>query len=288
MTQAKTASETKEQAEEEGESQKVREMLQNCLEDLDAVPHLAVKFCCHQNRSEILATILEQFPSLDRSGTAYRTKKRPAAFELELEAIFGQDRHYKSILGEIDPPYGISPLNIAILNKHESIIKLILDRTSYDVCSDISKKTLETCIHTACRVAVDTTILQALLSAVRSQLCYDKVQVQDFLDKLNGDGLKASDYCAFKSRHDFVEVLQEFAESSEQQVISIKWYDIQSDYSLNSKRIAESPQYKTMLNQDTRLQYKREMVGQYLAENKGYKFNQSLRTQVSSVAGTPY
>ena len=90
---------------------------------------------------------------------AYQGKKKPASLELDLHGIFGKDGHFKSILNEIDPPYNISPLSIAIHKKHDTIIRLILDRTNYDICSDISKKTSETCIHVACRVSIDTEIL---------------------------------------------------------------------------------------------------------------------------------
>ena len=106
-----------------------------------------------------MSLILEQFSSLDSSGTAYKGKKQPASFDIEVDAIFGKDKHFKSILNEIDPSHNVSPLSIAINNNHDAIIKLILDRTNYDLCSDISKKTHETCIHVACRVSVDTTIL---------------------------------------------------------------------------------------------------------------------------------
>ena len=54
---------------------------------------------------------------------------------------------------------------IAITNRHESIVKLILDESNYDLCSDISPKTADTCIHAACRVASDISLLQSLFFA---------------------------------------------------------------------------------------------------------------------------
>ena len=105
---------------------------------------------------------------------------------------------------------------IAITNRQQPIVKLILDEPNYDLCSDISPKTGDTCIHAACRVASDIGLLQSLLAKVRSQLGGDKKLIQEFLGIVNGDGLTALDYCAFKNRHDMALVLQEFVDSSEQ------------------------------------------------------------------------
>ena len=94
----------------------------------------------------------------------------------------------------------MSPLYIAISRKHEDIVKLILEKTDYDICSDISEKSLETCIHTACRVAVSMSFMQLLLTNIRASFDEDKQKIGDFLDKVNRDGLKASDYC-WKTNH---------------------------------------------------------------------------------------
>ena len=55
-------------------------------------------------------------------------------------------------------------------------------------------------------------------------------------------------------------------------MVSVKWYDIEEDYPLDSHQIVESPQYQMILKQDTSIQYQRSMISQFLANQKGYKF----------------
>ena len=55
-------------------------------------------------------------------------------------------------------------------------------------------------------------------------------------------------------------------------MISVKWYDLEEDYPLNSYQISESPQYLMILKQDTSVQYQRAMISPFLAKEHGYKF----------------
>ena len=205
-------------------------------------------------------------------GGAFRTGGAAPREEVDYSGVFGDDEPYEAVLEELHPAHAISPLAVAIASKHEAVVKLILDDAHYDLCADISPKTADTCIHAACRVCSDLSILQTLLAKVRSQLSGDRDRIQEFLGRANGDGLKALDYCVFKNRHDMATVLQEFAGTSHQKVISVKWYDIEEGYPLDSYQIAETPQYQMMLKQDTSIQYQRSMISQFLAERKGYKF----------------
>lgn len=60
---------------------------------------------------------------------------------------------YLRDLEELDA--GHSPLSIAIISKNKSTVKQLLEDSNYDLCSDISKQTLDTCIHIACRSSSD-------------------------------------------------------------------------------------------------------------------------------------
>ena len=206
-------------AEEQEESKdddptKVVAMFDELIEGLECMPQLAVKFCCRYGRIYSLARIVEQFPYLHCDGGAYRVGRAATQEDIDCSAIFGDDEHYTAVLEEIHPAHAVSPLAIAIANKHEHVVKLILDDAHYDLCSDISPKTADTCIHAACRLCSDLQILQSLLLKVRSQLSGDKQRIEEFLARVNADGLKALDYCVFKNRHDMATVLQEFVGSS--------------------------------------------------------------------------
>ena len=126
------------------------------------------------------------------------------------------DETYAAALEEISPGYEVSPLQIGIMKKHEAVVRLILDETTYDLCSDITSKTTETCIHLACRVNVEMSFLQFLLSQIRIRFDYDNERLENFLNSVNSDGFKASDFCWLVKRRDKAVVLQEFVHSSEQ------------------------------------------------------------------------
>ena len=77
--------------------------------------------------------------------------------------------------------------------------------------------------------------MQLLLTNIRASFDEDKQKIGDFLDKVNRDGLKASDYC-WKTKHrQFAVVLQEFVNQTEQTIITVKKFEIQEDYNLNGK-----------------------------------------------------
>ena len=81
------------------------------------------------------------------------------------------------------------------------------DTENYDLRSDLSDETGDTLIHVACKNSSDIQILESLLIKLRSELSADEDSIKEFLATVNGDGLKALDYCVFKRRHDMALVL---------------------------------------------------------------------------------
>ena len=159
--------------------------------------------------------------------------------ETELVNILNKNNYYSQVLEQFrlhedSKKVWMSPLSVAIQYKRKAIVKLILEESNYEVKQDVNSKTGDTTIHLACRFSADIQILESLLLNVRQSFNGEKEKIREFLEKENKDGVKAIDYCVFKSRNDMAVILQEFVESS-QQVIDIKSYSFDQNFSLCSR-----------------------------------------------------